>query len=282
MKQLETEYKNAISSELPDLWSRIEAGVDEYEASKKANDQAININDYRKNNNKAIIYIKRFSVAAASILVLAVVIKAFSLGGAKSASPTAMSDAAAPAAAYEEAAGDNAEYAAEAAAEAEATESYEEADYEAAAEATAEMEESADESASFKASEAAAEEVNDHMKDAATLAPSLNEVTDSLVGVWDIDEATAAQFDAVLLAEAGIRKPAEYTYVSEDVKRSSLPYGVKSGMDYLRFRFKDATTGEKFILTLVRTGDSTPEILNVVKDEEPFTPVYEADKMTEE
>lgn len=34
MKQLDIEYKNQISQELPDLWSRIEAGVDAYEASK--------------------------------------------------------------------------------------------------------------------------------------------------------------------------------------------------------------------------------------------------------
>ena len=35
MKQLEIEYKNAISLEVPDLWNRIEAGIDEYEATKK-------------------------------------------------------------------------------------------------------------------------------------------------------------------------------------------------------------------------------------------------------
>ena len=35
MKQLDIEYKNAISLELPDLWSRIEAGIDEFEAAKK-------------------------------------------------------------------------------------------------------------------------------------------------------------------------------------------------------------------------------------------------------
>ena len=35
MKNLEKEYKEAIKNETPDLWSRIEAGVDAYEASKK-------------------------------------------------------------------------------------------------------------------------------------------------------------------------------------------------------------------------------------------------------
>lgn len=37
MKQLDIEYKNQISAEVPDLWSRIEAGVDAYEASKRNN-----------------------------------------------------------------------------------------------------------------------------------------------------------------------------------------------------------------------------------------------------
>ncbi len=35
MKQLENEYKNAISKEAADLWSRIEAGVDEYENKRQ-------------------------------------------------------------------------------------------------------------------------------------------------------------------------------------------------------------------------------------------------------
>lgn len=34
MKQLDNEYKKQIAIELPDLWDRIEAGVDAYEASK--------------------------------------------------------------------------------------------------------------------------------------------------------------------------------------------------------------------------------------------------------
>ena len=36
MKAIETEYKNQISHDIPDLWSRIEAGVDEYERNKAA------------------------------------------------------------------------------------------------------------------------------------------------------------------------------------------------------------------------------------------------------
>ena len=36
MKNLETEYKDQISAEVPDLWGRIEAGIDEIEAKKEA------------------------------------------------------------------------------------------------------------------------------------------------------------------------------------------------------------------------------------------------------
>jgi len=40
MKNLETEYKDQISAEAPDLWSRIEAGIDEIEAKKDVSKDA--------------------------------------------------------------------------------------------------------------------------------------------------------------------------------------------------------------------------------------------------
>ena len=40
MKNLETEYKDQISAEVPDLWGRIEAGIDEIEAKKDASKEA--------------------------------------------------------------------------------------------------------------------------------------------------------------------------------------------------------------------------------------------------
>ncbi|MBQ9863160.1 MAG: hypothetical protein IJM28_04555 [Lachnospiraceae bacterium] len=40
MKNLETEYKDQISAEVPDLWGRIEAGIDEIEAKKGASKEA--------------------------------------------------------------------------------------------------------------------------------------------------------------------------------------------------------------------------------------------------
>ena len=38
MKELEIEYTKQISLETPDLWSRIEAGIDEYEVKRKQNE----------------------------------------------------------------------------------------------------------------------------------------------------------------------------------------------------------------------------------------------------
>ena len=46
MKELEIEYKKQIELELPDLWSRIESGVDAYEASKN--------NDINKETTKVV------------------------------------------------------------------------------------------------------------------------------------------------------------------------------------------------------------------------------------
>ena len=131
MKQLDIEYKNAISLELPDLWSRIEAGIDEFEATKKngnntenkfdqpeirvtadqvITNEPVNINERRKNSARTLRYIKRISAAAASILVLVVVIKALGLRGSQS-STAPMSDAAdyaAPESAASEAASETA------------------------------------------------------------------------------------------------------------------------------------------------------------------------------
>lgn len=75
MKNLETEYRDQISMELPDLWSRIEAGVDAYEASKnnetviakEANDNIVSIN--KKKNSSIARFIPYISAAACLILV---------------------------------------------------------------------------------------------------------------------------------------------------------------------------------------------------------------------
>ena len=57
-KNFETEYKKYADNTVPDLWSRIEAGVDAYEESireteagseEKITGKIVNIEDYNKN-----------------------------------------------------------------------------------------------------------------------------------------------------------------------------------------------------------------------------------------
>ena len=106
MKNLEKEYKEAISHETPDLWSRIEAGVDAYEASKKetAPETVETPSDTGRDNvvnfkfKKAINIIGKISVAAVLVAAVAVTINLTRTGRDFSAEPaaeTAMTDSAA-------------------------------------------------------------------------------------------------------------------------------------------------------------------------------------------
>ena len=113
MKNLENEYKDQISHEKSELWSRIEAGVDAYEASKNSNVQTFTPVTPIQNpdNNISRIRRKKFMdtfpriAIAAACLVLAV----FSFNmvrniGNKSASPSAspgMNESPSPSPAYE-------------------------------------------------------------------------------------------------------------------------------------------------------------------------------------
>jgi len=76
MKNLEKEYKEQISLETPDLWSRIEAGVDAYESSKKEAAPSVSVTDtdtkvVRFDTKKFINIIGKISVAAVLILAVA-------------------------------------------------------------------------------------------------------------------------------------------------------------------------------------------------------------------
>ena len=82
MKNLEKEYKEQISLETPDLWSRIEAGVDAYEASKTAATpvtaetpaapaEARKDNIVKFNSKKFFDILGKISVAAILFLVVA-------------------------------------------------------------------------------------------------------------------------------------------------------------------------------------------------------------------
>ena len=77
MKNLEIEYNNMINAELPDLWSRIEAGVDDYEASRKNNVEAIKSIETKQNKTEkrltknTIMTIGKIVAAAAAVLIVA-------------------------------------------------------------------------------------------------------------------------------------------------------------------------------------------------------------------
>ncbi len=83
MKQLETEYKNQISLETPDLWSRIEAGIDKYESEQKENALSSPISEKSKGNavnfkTRKIMYtIGRITAAAICVLAIGATINFF-------------------------------------------------------------------------------------------------------------------------------------------------------------------------------------------------------------
>jgi len=97
MKNLEKEYKDQIDREVPDLWSRIEAGVDAYEAEKKASgtiesstpvtETPTNITPICKKN--VISIITRIAAIAACVLILAATVKVTQRTKSESASPAA-------------------------------------------------------------------------------------------------------------------------------------------------------------------------------------------------
>ena len=119
-KNFETEYKKYADSAVPDLWSRIEAGVDAYEESirkdsevtaEKETGKIVNIDSYNRNNKekKKINYKPYLGAIAACACMFLVVIAIKSIDSSKSA--TASAESAAPAAApmMEEAASDSAD-----------------------------------------------------------------------------------------------------------------------------------------------------------------------------
>ena len=92
MKQLETEYKNQISLETPDLWSRIEAGIDKYESEQKENALSSPISEKSKGNavnfkTRKIVYtIGRITAAAICVLAIGATVNYFRGGRKYSAS----------------------------------------------------------------------------------------------------------------------------------------------------------------------------------------------------
>ncbi|MBO4847505.1 MAG: hypothetical protein J5525_14550 [Lachnospiraceae bacterium] len=292
MKSLETEYRDAISLELPDLWSRIEAGVDEYEANKK-NEKITYINKkeetetekeadpvikkiHRKNT---ISNISRF-VAAAACLILA--IGAFRMiGGSKSSnSATAMSDAAV---AYE---------ASDAAASCDAAS--EEASYEKAEEAVAQY--SSDESAVFDeapaaAVEAEAEEGTNADANKNTLSAETDEKRYTKAGdtirvddqmTKDISEALECEMSdatkiALQLSVIGIKDPVGFEAV-EEMTELTQNNEVKTNENELTYGFTDEATGDKYLMIINKAEDGTFKLVSVIKNDDTKEVIYEENK----
>ena len=116
-KSFAEEYRRYADNDVPDLWSRIEAGIDAYEAENKVTN--IESSEKYKSNKKKYMWLvnpsfKRYGgiIAAAACMVLAIgVVKGLVSPANKDSAPMAES-AAAPAAAeeayYEDAAADEA------------------------------------------------------------------------------------------------------------------------------------------------------------------------------
>ena len=92
MKNLEKEYKAEISNNAPDLWSRIEAGVDAYEASRKetapATPKVPDTKIVKFDGKRLITIIGKISVAALIFIVVAVTFN-MTRGVRKDAAPAA-------------------------------------------------------------------------------------------------------------------------------------------------------------------------------------------------
>ena len=284
MKQLDIEYKNAISLELPDLWSRIEAGIDEFEAAKNEDgteiskdgqpemsvtadcaikNEPVNINERRNNSARILRYIKRISAAAASILVLVVVIKALGLRGSQS-STAPMSDAAdyaAPESAASEAASeatsDEAAYEEfEAAEEASDSESYDESAYEAAEEpaAAAESFNAASEGATSKADDLSKEDRGADNKAKLQYSSNAEISMDSLDKAIGCDKAAVLSIEEKL-TELNITKPVYYTMLDD-------PDGIT---DYEHFRADEVKGGELVIILFKDAASETDYLMFVQK-----------------
>ena len=249
MKQLEIEYKNAISLEVPDLWNRIEAGIDEYEATKKTDNISYIKEETAKekktnkiNTKKVIAYIGRFS-AAAVCLILAM--GAFRLigGSNKAASEApAMADSAASEASYD------------------------------AAPAVAE----------YADSEMEAEESDDHSREGQKKTTSYKGETNSLqadsVAVFvvpveslkaalDCDEDEARKI-IMLLPANGIKGAYDFKLAEDDEPDSEAVKEIEGiGDDTIRISFVDEEDS-RYLMYCNRNTDETITVLAVIREDE--------------
>ena len=283
MKQLEIEYKNAISLEVPDLWNRIEAGIDEYEATKKTdnisyikeetkNEEKTN----RVNSKKVIAYIGRIS-AAAVCLILA--IGAFNLmRGSKNTAEMATSDAPATADFAASEASDEAPAVAEYAAEAEAEEYSDTYEMD---EATAPNE--ASESAIQNAEGSSGKDTLSYKNGLRSESEALTNEIDNQNAVESLMSAVECDKDQALkmllsLTIAGIDEPSDFALAAEeieDVDEVKLLAGY--GDDTLRISFTDKEAKE-YLMYLNKNTDDTIDILAIVRADDSAEMIYKKEK----
>ena len=287
MKSLETEYRDAISLELPDLWSRIEAGVDEYEAKKK-NEKITYINTEEEketdedtvikkiNRKKTIAAISRYAAAAACLILAVGAFKVMG-GSRKSESATAMSDAASTYNAAESAACD------EAAAEA----SYEKAD-------EPDMAFDSEESASFDAAPAAVAQAEES-ENAENYKDTLSADNDSrqyakagdsvrvedqmILALSEAFECEASEATKIAfqLTVVGIKSPAGFEAVELDEDLTNN-IELKNAQNVLIYGFTDEATSDKYLMYIDKAQDGTLKLLSVIRNDDTKEVIYEENK----
>ena len=283
MKQLEIEYKNAISLEVPDLWNRIEAGIDEYEATKKTDNISYIKEETKKeektnrvNSKKVIAYIGRIS-AAAVCLILA--IGAFNLmRGSKNTAEMATSDAPATADFAASEASDEAPAVAEYAAEAEAEEYSDTYEMD---EATAPSE--ASESAIQNAEGSSGKDTLSYKNGLRSESEALTNEIDNQNAVESLMSAIECDKDQALkmllsLTIAGIDEPSDFALAAEeieDVDEVKLLAGY--GDDTLRISFTDKEAKE-YLMYCNKNTDDTIDILAIVRADDSAEMIYRKEK----
>ncbi len=283
MKQLEIEYKNAISLEVPDLWNRIEAGIDEYEATKKTDNISYIKEETKKeektnrvNSKKVIAYIGRIS-AAAVCLILA--IGAFNLmRGSKNTAEMATSDAPATADFAASEACDEAPAVAEYAAEAEAEEYSDTYEMD---EATAPSE--ASESAIQNAEGSSGKDTLSYKNGLRSESEALTNEIDNQNAVESLMSAVECDKDQALkmllsLTIAGIDEPSDFALAAEeieDVDEVKLLAGY--GDDTLRISFTDKEAKE-YLMYCNKNTDDTIDILAIVRADDSAEMIYKKEK----
>ena len=273
MKNLETEYRDAISLEVPDLWSRIEAGVDEYEAGKVnktvTNIEEIKTKDTDNDSNEDIVIqkIRRKQFTAKAVRVLsAVACLALAVGvinviGNKSSNESAtMSDSVMYEAATETQSYDEAPAAAADMAAAESEESFNE-DYDSIADSTNHY--------------AIANEgmTDDRKAKSDTMLTAEAAITDTQIrdSLAEMIGCSTKEAEVILLQlkVAGIDKPSEIVREEETAKKEELEGEADTSAQLIRITFTDEATKDKYVMVISSDDKAIlEEVIKVTEGEE--------------